>query len=307
LTDQTCPQCGAPVPDGATFCTSCGTRLADGRARAAGSDGESGRGEDVTRVEQPGLEGETRVLPETAPPAPDPWSGPPASPPPTEPPATFAPPPPPTGRTTTPPDQAWSQPAGGPPSSWGSPPPTPASWDQPGAPAAASWPTDAAGATTRRSDAAPAPASAIVGILGALLTILGLFLPWVSASTGTTLSLIGDDDSLTGWALATKSQIRIKTDDPYWLLALGIIALAVAVVLFVRAVPALRIALAVLGLAIVGLTIYDLSSIRSVVEDTFTNEEKINFQLGLWLTLAGGIVCIVAACLPAAKRRAPVT
>ena len=124
----------------------------------------------------------------------------------------------------------------------------------------------------------------------------------MSAKTGTTLSLVGNEDSLTGWALATKADIRITTDDPYWLLALGIVALAVSVVLFVRAMPALRIALAVVGLAIVGLTIYDLSSIRSVVQDTFSNDEAINFQLGLWLTLAGGIVCIVAACLPAARR-----
>jgi hypothetical protein len=184
-------------------------------------------------------------------------------------------------------------------SSWDSPAPAPSSWDQPGAPAAASWP--AAPATTS-SEPAQAPASAIVGIVGALLTIVGLFLPWVSAKTGTNLSLVGNVDSLTAWALATKADIRITTDDPYWLLALGIVALAVSIVLFVRAMPALRIALAVIGLAIVGLTIYDLSSIRSVVQDTFSSDEKINFQLGLWLTLAGGIVCIVAACLPTTRR-----
>jgi len=299
LTDQTCPQCGASVHEDAAFCTSCGTSLADPSASAADATPPP---EDVTRVEQPGLQGETRVLPETPPsgPATDDWSSTPATAPPAEPAATFAPPPPQPAWGTTPSDQGWGQQPGGPPSSWDSPAPAPSSWDQPGAPAATSWPA-APEATT--SEPARAPAGAIVGVVGALLTIVGLFLPWVSASTGTNLSLVGDEDSLTGWALATKAEIRVTTDDPYWLLALGILALGVSVLLFVRAAPALRIALAVVGLAIVGLTIYDLSSIRSVVQDTFSNDEEVNFQLGLWLTLAGGIVCIIAACLPATKRR----
>lgn len=301
MTDQTCPQCGASVPDGAAFCTSCGTSLTDPSATAADTS-PTGPPEDVTRVEQPGLQGETRVLPETPPsgPAPDAVpSSPTTTPPPPEPAATFAPPPPQPAWGSTPSDQGWGPQPGGPPSSWDAPAPAPSSWDQPGAPAATSWPAASAPTTT---EPARAPAGAIVGVVGALLTIVGLFLPWVSANTGTNLSLVGNEDSLTGWALATKAEIRITTNDPYLLLALGILALGVSVLLFVRAAPALRIALAVVGLAIVGLTIYDLSSIRSVVQDTFSNDEKVTPQLGLWLTLGGGIVCIVAACLPAARR-----
>lgn len=303
MTDETCPQCGATIPTGAAFCTSCGTRLADAPTTSAAVT-DTPQNEDVTRVEDPGLQGATRVLPETPPASStpdDPTTGSAtgsATPPPqSTPPATFAPPPPaawgnPQG------EQGWGQPAATPPSSWDSPPPAPSSWDQPGTPAAATWPAAATPPAVSTAATGPAPASAVVGVIGALLTIIGLFLPWVSARTGTTLSLVANEDSLTGWALATRSNLRITTNDPYWLLALGIVALIVSLVLFVRGMPLLRIALGLVGLAIVGLTIYDYSSIRSVVQDTFTTQEGIDLRIGLWLSLAGGVVCLVAACLP---------
>lgn len=35
-----CPQCGAPVPDAARYCSSCGTRLPQAEPPSVGSPGE---------------------------------------------------------------------------------------------------------------------------------------------------------------------------------------------------------------------------------------------------------------------------
>lgn len=277
----TCPNCSTALPAGATFCTSCGTRL---EATTPPPD--------ATRVDTPGLHDATQQYTppaapwqpaESAPPPPPAWPSPSAPPaPPTwgAPGAAPAPPAPPSGAPwQTPPDPA-------PP--WGGNPGQPA-WGAPGqAPNTASTPT------TGRS-----ALGGIVALLGGVLTLVGLFSAWLSRSDS--------GGEISGWDLTSEVLLRetprltMSSKDPYVLLGLGLVALLLGVVLFLgKARGLMRLAALAAGIAIVGIHARDWMSIADVVK-VLPSSVKFDAAFGYYLGIAGGVLTALAALMPSKK------
>ena len=289
-----CPSCGAQLPAAAAFCTSCGQRVAA----------------DPTVVGTPGLNDPTQVVPPEAPPHPNP-PAPPMAPPPMVHEAPLAPPPAPSsgpwGPASTgaapdgPPTTApWDPPANPPPPSWQQPTPPmePQAWAGPGGMAPASVygtapaPAGAPAATGRR----PSIAGGLAAIVGAVLTIAGVFSGWV------TLRPQGSSETVSMWSLASGDGF-LKTNDPYVLVALAGCAGLVGLLLLVgvgRTVA--RILAIVLGLAIIGVVAADWMSISSFVEDNFPTTFQAQTAIGLYLAVAGGVITAIAGLLPAKKQ-----
>ncbi|MFN8019387.1 MAG: zinc-ribbon domain-containing protein [Acidimicrobiales bacterium] len=284
-----CPHCGAQLPAAAAFCTSCGQRV----------------GADQTLVDTPGLNDPTQVVPPVAPPHPNPPAPPEMAPPmPTEAPLPPAPTSGPWGPTSTasvpdgPPTTApWDPPANPPPPSWQQPTPPmePQAWAGPGGMAPASVygtaPAPAGAPTGRR----PSIAGGLAAIVGAILTIAGVFSGWV------TLRPEGSRVTVSMWSLASGDGF-LKTNDPYVLIALAGCAGLVGLLLLVGVGRTVARILAILiGLGILGLVAADWMSISNFVQDHFPTSFQAQTAVGLYLAVAGGIVTIIAGLLPAKK------
>lgn len=125
--------------------------------------------------------------------------------------------------------------------------------------------------------------------------MIGIFIAWFELSAG------GVSESITGWELASGDK-GLESKDPYILLALGIAALVIGVVLFMGQMrPIARIAAVIVGIAIVGVTANDWMTTASLVEDNFPSTVELSGGIGFYLTIAGGIVTAAAAALPAKK------
>ena len=325
MTDTTtCENCQADVPTAAKFCTTCGHPMA---AAAPPSDPAPAGGPDPTRVDTPAVHDSTQVLPTAGPPdvgtasapassapwspaapststdpAPPAWGG-SAPPQPTAPPAWA---PPPTEQAPQPAHpQAWGPPPTETPPAWQQPPATappggagPGWGAQPGgpppswAPPAQSGPGVWGAPATTSSTAKGSPIGGGVALIGGVVALIGLFTTWVT----------GDVADASGWDL-TKSSGQLTSKDPYFLLVLALAAIVLGVVLFTGAFrPVARIAVIVVGLAIVGLHIRDWTSITHVVETNaaFLNQ-SVDAGFGFYLGIAGGVVAAAAALLPSAK------
>lgn len=285
MSDTTCPECAAPLREGATFCTSCGHRIA---ATAPPSGGDAtqadapGPGAEATRVDNPALSDATQTFEPPTPPAPGPG----------------APWEPAQGTHTPPPTSAPSAPAGPPPNapSWGAPPQQAAPpWQQAQQAPQQPWgqqPYGAPAHTTTSSSGGGSPIGAIVAILGAVLTLVGLFTAWIGSNV--------TDDTITGWALASGDD-GFESNDPYIILALGVAALVAGVMLFTGAARSIvRIAAVVVGVVVVGVAIRDWLSIADIAKDLPSSVE-ITAQFGFYLTIAGGVVTAIAAVVPGSK------
>jgi len=282
-----CPNCSAQLPASATFCTSCGTRIGEGAQGAPPPS--SSAPEDATRVDNPGLGDSTQVYspPPVAPPqqsyAPSaPWqpADAPSSPPPGPPPAAPWNPP---GNQQAPP---WQQPQqqpqpAGPPQGWGAP-----------AGGAPQWGAQAPAPGASGTKDGGSPLGGLVALVGGVLTLVGLFTAWVGSNQ--------TDVTTSGWDLVSGDK-GLKSNDPYLVLALGIGALVLGIVLFTGvARPIVRIVAVVVGLAIVAVAARDWLSIVDLVKDA-PNDVKITAEFGFYLTIAGGIVTALAALLPASN------
>lgn len=303
MSDSTnCPNCSATLPAGATFCTSCGTRLAEPAAEAPPSPPE-----DATRVDTPGLHDSTQVF----------------SPPPAAPAAPWQP----AESSSPPPAPAWEAPAAPAPPAWEASPAGPASWEAPAAPAAPPWnqppapPNQPAPAWQQPGGAPPqqqwggaqapgqqwgappatsssaagtggSPIGGLVALVGGLLTLIGLFTPWFGPD--------GPGESISGWDLASSDTSGLESIDPYFVLALGIGALVLGVLLFTGAARKIvRPAAIVVGLLVVVICVRDWLSVADIIRDIPGAEVKQEF--GFFLTIAGGVLTAVAAVLPAKK------
>lgn len=279
MSDTTCPNCSAAIPAGAAFCTSCGQRM----------EAQPAPVEDATRVDGPGLHDSTRVVPpagawqpsETAAPPASDWSAPsapaapPSAPPPVEP-------------------QAWEQPAAAPPTWQAQPQQAPPTWGAPqqGAPGAPTWgePAPVKAATADE----PSPIGGLLAIAGGALALVGLFLSWFKLTVG------GSDLSISGWDLASSDKSPFESNDPYLLLALGIAGLAVGAALFLgKFRPIARIAAILIGAGIVAVVARDWMSAADIVKDTPGAELKQ--EIGFFLPIAGAVLLVVGAVLPAKK------
>ncbi|MEO6988290.1 MAG: hypothetical protein ABI239_06545 [Aquihabitans sp.] len=134
-----------------------------------------------------------------------------------------------------------------------------------------------------------------MALVGGVLTLAGLFTAWFEITVG------GVSDTITGWELASGDK-GLESKDPYILLALGIGAVVIGVLLFLGQKRSLvRIAAVLVGIAIVGVTANDWMTTADLFKDLFAESDKLAGAFGFYLTIAGGIVTAVAAVLPAKK------
>ncbi len=131
----------------------------------------------------------------------------------------------------------------------------------------------------------------LLAILGAALTIGGVFAGWVDLD-GTTVS---------GWALTTGDEL-IKTSDPLVLGALALVAVVGGLLLFTGVARTLvRIGVILVGLAIVAITVLDWLSIASFVEDNLPSSFEATAAVGFYLAGAGGVITALGGLMPASK------
>ncbi|MGN6693239.1 MAG: zinc ribbon domain-containing protein [Aquihabitans sp.] len=298
-----CSNCGTQVPAAAAFCTGCGQPMAAAAPpppppppsdpTPAPTDAP-----DATQVVTPGLHDATQVTPPPpSAPAPSPYA-PPAPPPPST-----------TGSgpwgpsTSEPPTAApWTPPTAAPPASPAAPPPP--AWQQPTPPPGPSAYPPAPGASGAAAwGAAPEPEATkatggsvlggLLGIIGAALALAGIFSGWVK---------LGDTGTVSAWSLTSGDGV-IKTQTPYVILALAAAAVVVSLVLFTGIARTLtRITAALLGVAIIGVTAANWAEIASFVTDNFPSAFKANTAIGFYLTIAGGVLVIISALMPAKKK-----
>jgi len=148
------------------------------------------------------------------------------------------------------------------------------------------------------------PIGAIVAVIGAVLTIVGVFTPWVTNNQ--------TDAGLSGWDLTSGDKgfvltggglLTFKSADPYLVLLLGLVGLIAAVVLFMgRARSVGRVVSVIVGVLIVGLVIRDWTSMADVVSTRAPSSFEISSSTGLYLCIAGGALLVLAAIMPAKKQ-----
>lgn len=320
MTDTTaCPTCGATLPAAAAFCTSCGASVAatapsepagavppppavepPAAPPAAPPPPPPPPGLDDTRVDTPGLTDDTQVQ---APPVAPPTFTPPAAPADAAwAPASSGTPVPPGGSTSAP----WNPPASPPPPTWNQPAPAPApgygppttdqqSWTAPSAaPLPGTWAAPASEPTMAKKRR-PSVLGGLVALVGAVLALVGIFSGWV------TIERPGTSETITAFSMTTGDEV-FKSNDPYLLVVIAVLGIAVAVVLlagFARALA--RVGAAIAGVAIVAITALNWLSIASFVEDNLSSEVEVTTAIGFYLAIAGGILLAVAALMPAKK------
>lgn len=310
----TCTNCGTEVPAAAAFCTGCGQALAAAAAPpppAPPAPVDPAPADDATRVETPGLNDATQVTPPPpSEPAPSPYAA-PSTPPPPPAPAASAP----WGPATSEPPTAapWTPPTGGeppvapaaaPPAGWQQPTPppgAPAYAPAAAAPAAAGWQSPSAASPPPWGAATEAPPAAkpggsvlggLVGLVGSILVLVGVFSGWVK---------LGNTGTVTAWSL-TAGDGLLKSQTPYVIVALAAAAVVISLVLLTGiARPLARIIALLLGIAIIGVTAANWAEIASFVTDNFPSSFEATTAIGFYFTIAGGVLVIIAALIPAKK------
>lgn len=136
---------------------------------------------------------------------------------------------------------------------------------------------------------------AIAAIIGGVLTGVGVFSGWVTLGpSGNTVT-----DSM--WSMVAGEGF-LKSNDPIALVALAGGAFVVGILLAVGAGRTLmRIAAALIGLAIVVVAALNWMSISSYVTDNFTSEVEVKTAVGFYMVVVGGILTALSAILPAKK------
>ncbi len=170
-------------------------------------------------------------------------------------------------------------------------------------------------------DARPAakasPLPMVLGIVGGLMLFIGAFLTWVTASFDVSklAQALGVDPALMQGAVGSQSQsasgLHSQLHGTFALIA-GILVVACAVVLFVRAdlgkiMGALMIVFGVIG---AGVALYDISRVNHLKNDVLGSAAgllqgagvdpgvlgdaiKVTPGIGIWICIAGGLVAAV--------------
>lgn len=132
----------------------------------------------------------------------------------------------------------------------------------------------------------------LVGLIGAALALVGIFSGWVK---------LDDTGTVSAWSL-TQGDGLLKTQTPFVILAFAAAAVVVSLVLLTGIARTLaRITAALLGIAIIGVTAANWAEIASFVTDNFPSSFQATTAIGFYLTIAGGVLVIVSALLPAKK------
>lgn len=168
---------------------------------------------------------------------------------------------------------AWGAPGGpgdGPPAVWGG---------QPLAPAAT---------TSKRTSVL----GGLVALLGSVLVIVGVFSGWVK---------LGSTGTVTAWSLTTGDGL-LESQDPFLIIGLAIVGLLVAVLLFAGVARTLvRVAAVLVGIGIIAVTALNWSAIATFVTDNFPSSFEATTAIGFYLAIAGGVLLMLSALLPAKK------
>lgn len=295
VSDITCPNCQATLPEGARFCTGCGHRL-DEPEPAPGSASS-----------EPAPSEPTPAAP--APPAPSPSAEQPASPAPGDPWGTSTPTAPaaPAPAPPTPPAQPWGQdpttqmstpgqqvpPAWTPPPSPASPPqgsPTPPEWGVPptGTQPPATWAGSGETAAASGSRGGASPLAGILGLIGGIAALISPFLAWFtienhdphSGSYSMFEVLTGGDD------------VPLDSPDAIFMLIAGVAAVLLGVFILKTRSKLLSVLLLLAGVAIVAIGILDWMSISDLAKD-MPNTASIDGGIGLYLAFgAGGVTAL---------------
>ena len=305
----TCPSCNTPVPAQAAFCTNCGHRMEAQAETSTSSPEPTAQDPSATDLSSPGSGAAD------PPPPPAPVLPPPASfSPPSESDATRVDTP---GRHDSP--QVYTPPSSSAPwqpADQGAPapsgPPTTAPWSPPESPPPPPWQQQAGPTATEQPWGAPqsmqspgsapssgkSPIGGLMAILGGIATLVGLFTPWLESNQ--------NDDSASGWTLTSgwspaSGANELTSNDPYIVLGLGIAALVVGFMLLQGVVrPLARIAAMVIGLAVIGVLVYDWLQVTDHVSD-MSSEIEVSQAFGYFVAIAGGVITALAALLPAKK------
>jgi hypothetical protein len=132
----------------------------------------------------------------------------------------------------------------------------------------------------------------IAGLSGGALTLAGVFSGWVT---------LGDTGTVSGWSLA-EGEGLLESNDPYLLVALGALAVIGGLVLFTGAARTLtRVAMALVGVAIVTITALNWLSIADFVETNLPSSFEATAAVGFYLAIAGGGITALAAVMPRTK------
>jgi hypothetical protein len=167
----------------------------------------------------------------------------------------------------------------------------------------------------------------IVGIVGAVLLVLGSFLTWatVSIDLGKFAAALGVDEATLGAAITgptskSASGLSDGADGIFTLIA-GLVVVGLAFLL--RAKPAARkpigLGIVLAGLVGAGVALYDISQVNDVRDsalgglnaalagtgiggDALDGVVNVSTGIGIWICVVGGIVAIVAGFLSAFGR-----
>ncbi len=318
MSDTTnCPNCTATLPAAAAFCTSCGARLTPAPAPAQPAAAPEtappplpgpntfAPPPDPTRVDGPSVTDPTQVLGASPPTAPSaPWQ--PAdggagatwaAPSPTSAPAPpgVAPAPAPATMPAAPP-APYGAPATSPPAVAQAPAWSPTSWEAQ-QPSPSQRSTKAGGGSIL---------GAGLAALGGIVTLVGLFMPWVKSGSSSA--------GLSGWDLTSgdkgfltdSGMLTFESPDPYVILVLAVGALITGLLAYSGGTRNLsRILGVVLGVGIIGLMIRDWSSLANVVETQAPSTFEVSSDIGFYLAIAGGALVILSAAMPAQAKRSP--
>lgn len=138
-----------------------------------------------------------------------------------------------------------------------------------------------------------------LAILGGLATIVGLFLPWLESNQDGVDASSGWDLT-SGWAPASGAN-ELTSNDPYIVLGLGIAALVIGFMLLQGvARPIARIAAIVVGVAVIGVLVYDWLQVTDHISDMASSIE-VTQAFGSFVTIGGGVLTALGAILPAKK------
>jgi hypothetical protein len=164
----------------------------------------------------------------------------------------------------------------------------------------------------------------IVGIVGAVLLVLGTFLTWatVSIDLGRFAAALGVDEAtlsaaITGPTSRSASGLSDGADGIFTLIA-GLVVIGLAFLL--RAKPAARkpigLGIVLAGLVGAGVALYDISQVNDVRDsalgglsaalagtgigaDVLDGVVNVSTGIGIWLCVVGGVVAIVAGLMAA--------
>lgn len=290
---QTCQSCGTELPGGAAFCTQCG---APGPGAAAMPQSGLATSQDPTQIVTPQND-PTATWPATPPAAPPPsYPSQPMAPPPAAPQSMAPPPAAPSAMAPPPmaPPPVVPEPPGPPaePTSLGYAPyaaPTPAATPGSYPPGTVpDVPPAGGGAPSGVGQSAAKPANvlaAALGVIGGAAMVVGAFLPYVKAHSGSTVTTVSGMNA---------------TGDAQAALAVGAVAIVLAAALLAKVAPTvLRLLLlgcAVAGLALGGYDLYDISQqlpkSDAIVSSSIT---QIDVGMGVFVVLGGGVLLVLAA------------